>query len=507
LAASRISSMTASDVRDRLDQRFKLLVGTRRGLERHQTLRQAVQWSYDLLDDAEKALLARCSVFSGGFDVQSVCAVAGFDDGDDFAVLDLLDALVRKSLLVTDRSTGRARFSMLETIRQFAEEQLAASGEATDARTAHAGYFAGREADIFALWDGPRQLDAYIWFANELANLRAAFRWAAEHGDLDVAAPIVVYAALFGNCVENTEPLAWAEELIEPARAVDHPRLVSLYVMATWCWAIGRIEEAIRYSEAGQKLVLSGRNAMPAGFETWFAGVFNMIGQAERTVEWCRALLAHGPDPYGLVSAGLILGLIRTGDDAEAIAVAKQLVDAADAIPNPWARSYALLIYGMACCDADPLNAREALRRGLASAHESGNRYNESHMANVLGRLEARYGDPLAAMEHLSLAIHNYHDSGNFAVMRVPLASLAALLHRLGCHKPGATIAGYAFSPITKGWVPELGTAITELREVLGDDQYESLARRGEAMTTSAMAAYAYDQIEQARAELNAVSK
>ena len=117
--------MTASDVRDRLDQRFRLLVGTRRGLGRHQTLRQAVQWSYDLLDDAEKALLARCSVFSGGFDVQSACAVAGFGGDDDYVILDHLDALVRKSLLVTDRSTGRARFSMLETIRQFAEEQLA----------------------------------------------------------------------------------------------------------------------------------------------------------------------------------------------------------------------------------------------------------------------------------------------------------------------------------------------------------------------------------------------
>jgi predicted ATPase/class 3 adenylate cyclase len=502
LAASRISSMTASDVRDRLDHRFKLLVGTRRGLDRHQTLRQAVQWSYDLLDEAEKALLARCAVFSGGFDVQSVCAVAGFDDRDDFAILDLLDALVRKSLLVTDRSTGRARYSMLETIRQFAEEQLVARGEADDARTAHARYFAGREEDIFALWDSPRQHDAYRWFANELANLRAAFRWAAAHGDLDIAAPIAVYAALMGNCVENAEPLTWAEELIEPARAVDHPRLASLYVMATWCWAIGRIEDAIRYSEAGQMFVLAGRNATPPGFETWLAGVFNMIGQADRTVEWCRAMLARGPDPYGLASAGLILGLMRTGGGGEAIAVANRLVTAADAIPNPWASSYALLIYGMACCDTDPPSAREALRRGLASAHESGNRYNESHMAGVLGQLEARYGDPLAAMEHLSLAIHNYHDSGNFGVMRVPLASLASLLYRLGRHEPSATIAGYAFSPFTKGWVPELGTAITQLRDVLGDETFEPLARKGEAMTTSAMAAYAYDQIDQARAEL-----
>ena len=122
LAASRMASMTASEVRDRLGQRFRLLVGSRRGPSRHQTLRHAVAWSYDLLDEAEKPLLERCSVFAGGFDLESACAVT--DSGDEFAILDLLDALVRKSLLVADRSSGRTRFSMLETIRQFAEEQL-----------------------------------------------------------------------------------------------------------------------------------------------------------------------------------------------------------------------------------------------------------------------------------------------------------------------------------------------------------------------------------------------
>ena len=87
LAASRMASMTAAEVRDRLDDRFKLLVGSRRGVERHQTLRQAVAWSYELLDDAEKVLLERCSVFSGGFDIESACAVAGFDAADDYAAV------------------------------------------------------------------------------------------------------------------------------------------------------------------------------------------------------------------------------------------------------------------------------------------------------------------------------------------------------------------------------------------------------------------------------------
>ena len=213
LAASRMAAMTASEVRDRLDQRLRLLVGSRRALERHHTLRHAVAWSYELLDEPEKALLDRCSVFAGGFDLHSACAVAGFPDvPDDFAVLDLMDALVRKSLLVADRSSGRTRFAMLETIRQFAEEQLVARGEASEIRAAHSRYFAGREAHILALWDSPRQREAYDWFAVELANLRTAFRWAADQGDLDVAAPIATYVGWLGACIQTLEPIAWAEE-------------------------------------------------------------------------------------------------------------------------------------------------------------------------------------------------------------------------------------------------------------------------------------------------------
>src|SRR3984893_7588879 len=221
-----MASSTSSEVRDRLDQRFRLLVGSRRGLERHQTLRHAVAWSYDLLDDDEKSVLHRCSVFAGGFDLPGAQAVTESDE--DFATLDLLDALVRKSLLVADHSSGRTRYSMLETIRQFAEEQLAATGEAIDARTAHAPYFATREADILALWDSPRQREAYDWFTTELANLRTAFRWATDHGHLEAAAILATYAGFLGATVQTFEPIAWAEELIEPARVADHPPLATL---------------------------------------------------------------------------------------------------------------------------------------------------------------------------------------------------------------------------------------------------------------------------------------
>jgi hypothetical protein len=464
-------------------------------------LRHAVAWSYDLLAEAEKSLVTRCSVFVGGFDLESACAVAGSGDFDDYAVLDLLDALVRKSLLTADRSVGGTRYSMLETIRQFAEEQLAAVGEADTLRAAHSRHFAGKEADALALWDSPRQREAYEWFSTELANLRTAFRWAVDHGDLDVAAPIATYAALLGLMVENYEPIVWTEELIALARAADHPRLTFLYVMASQCWMVGRVKEAVAYSDAGQAVLLGGRNAVPSGFESWLAAVFNMNGQAERAAEWVRVLPARDRDPLALSRATLVVALLRAGSHEEAMAAANDLIDATEAIPNPWAISWACMTYGIACLEADPLRARDVMRKGLAVAHESGNRYSETHLANILGRLEAQYGDPLAALDYLALAIRNYHDSGH-TVIRVPLAVVAALLHRLGRNEPAATIAGYAVRPLTTGWIPKLSAAITQLRDALGEATYEALACKGETMTTAEVVAYTYDQINQARTEL-----
>jgi predicted ATPase len=503
LAASRMAAMTAGEVRDRLDQRLRLLVGARRALERHHTLRHAVAWSYDLLDGPEKVLLDRCSVFAGGFDLQSACAIAGSDDApDDFATLDLLDALVRKSLLVADRSSGRTRYSMLETIRQFAEEQLVARGEASAIRAAHSRYFAGREGDIMALWDSPRQRQAYAWFTVELANLRTAFRWATDQGDLDVAATIATYVGMLGALVQTFEPIAWAEEIIEPARAVDHPRLAFLYVIASLCYTTGRIEAAVGYSDAGQIVLGGSRDALPHGLEAVLGAVFLAVGQPERLAELCRAQLAHGRDTHVHIRSWLVSALSATGSGGEAMDSADGLIEAAEATGNPSVLAWALLAYGTAFRDADPVGALNALGRGLLIAQDSGNRAAASALAQGLALLEAEHGDTVSAFDHLTLAIRNYHNSGNTTTIRVPLAVLAIVFERLRRYEPAATMAGFALSPFSAPGVPEITTVLTHLRDALGDQTYESLARKGETMTAAAMATYAYDQIDHARAEL-----
>ena len=133
-------------------------------------------------------------------------------------------------------------------------------------------------------------------------------------------------------------------------------------------------------------------------------------------------------------------------------------------------------------------------------------RYAESLLVGTVCRVEAEHGDPLAALDYVTLVIRTFHDAGNTALMRSHLAILAALLDRIGRYEPAATIVGFAPSPLTASAVP-LTTAITHLRDVLGDQTYESLAHKGETMTPAAMAMYAYDQIDQARTKLEAVSK
>jgi predicted ATPase/class 3 adenylate cyclase len=500
LAASRMASMTASELRDRLDQRFRLLVGSRRGLERHQTLRHAVAWSYDHLEDAEKSLLECCSVFAGGFDLQSACAVAGFDD--DIAALELLDALVRKSLLVVDRSTGRTRFSMLETIRQFAEEHLVGGGDASEIRAAHSRYFAGQEADILALWDGPRQREAYDRFAIELANLRTAFRWAADQGDLDVAATIATYAAWLGYLTENYEPIAWAEELIEPARAAGHPRLTALYLMASTCYMAGRIEPAIRYTQAAEEAIAGAGDHLPWGTGGILGAAYVAIGQPERWAELCRAWLARGPDTNPYAAACLVMALDAAGSFDEAIKAANGVIDAAEATGNPYLIAYALQSYAWAVHDADPAGALAAFRRGLAIAHDSGNRATVTHISANMCLSQAKHGETLAFLDNVAVAIANYHDSGNTYMIRAPFGLLAVVFFRLGRYEPAATFAGIAAIFPVASTLASFVTELGQLRDRLGAAAYDSLARKGEAMPIAEMVTYAYDQIDQARTEL-----
>ena len=392
---------------------------------------------------------------------------------------------------------------MLETIRQFAEEQLVTSGAGDTARTAHARHFAAREADVMALWDSPRQREAYEWFALELANLRSAFRWAADRGDLDTAAAIAVCATFIGHWVEQYEPCAWAEELIEPARAVDHRRLAQLYMLAAMCYMTGRIDAFLSYTEAGQITMDSDRfDAVPILFIGALGGGFLTTVGAEECVRWTRAMIARSPEHRSILEPNLVFALAFAGANDEALAVSDELFARTDTLVNPTLISAVLLAYGYTHRNTEPAAAYEAFRRGLGIAQANGDRQMESVLAMNLASLSALHAEPADALEFSALAIRTYYDSGSLSFVSGALGILAALLDRLGDYEPAAVISAFADTPIARATYPEIVTAIAHLHEVLGDESYEAFARRGANMSNAAKAAYALDQIDRARTAL-----
>jgi predicted ATPase/class 3 adenylate cyclase len=181
LAAARVRSMSLADIESHLYQRFRLLTaGRRSALSRQQTLRGAIDWSYDLLDNPERMLLRRLAVFSGGFDLTAAETVTSGGGLDALDVADLLDHLVDKSLVVADPSGLSSRFRLLEMIRDYAWDRLADSGETHKASRRHAQYFQAFAAKAEVGLRGPDEVAWTERTERDLDNLRAAVSWAVQ---------------------------------------------------------------------------------------------------------------------------------------------------------------------------------------------------------------------------------------------------------------------------------------------------------------------------------------
>ncbi|MDQ1467675.1 MAG: hypothetical protein QOH10_2090, partial [Actinomycetota bacterium] len=219
LAAARVASLAPSEIAALLDERFRLLTGgRRRAVERHHTLRATVDWSYSLLDELARVVFDRLGVFAGAFDAAAAEAIATSADVERFDVIDALDELVAKSMLGAEHQGGVTRYQQLETLRQYALEQLDARDETDALRRRHTEYYAA-----FAQGIGPRLLGAeeLMWrprLTAEIDNLRAAVGWAIERTtDEDRELGLQIVAALSREAVldRGSGIGGWA------ARAID----------------------------------------------------------------------------------------------------------------------------------------------------------------------------------------------------------------------------------------------------------------------------------------------
>ena len=188
LAAARVTAMNPAELARRLDRRFRLLTGGERvAIERHQTLRAAIDWSYELLTEPQQRLLGRLAVFAGGWTLDAAEAVCAGDPIEAEDVFDLLADLVARSLVTADDTGLDTRYRLLETIRQYGEERLAEAGDTDRLRLRHAEYYAQLAGVVRSHSFGPEQPEWGARLAREHDNLLAAMAYSLQTENLELA--------------------------------------------------------------------------------------------------------------------------------------------------------------------------------------------------------------------------------------------------------------------------------------------------------------------------------
>jgi len=499
LAAARMAAMSAIEVRDRLADRFRLLRGTTPGPERQLTLRHAAEWSYDLLSESERALLRTTSVFAGGFDLPSIRATA--QSADEIEVLQALDSLVRKSLVIADHTAPRTRYGMFETIRQFAVDRLTDTGDAEATRDRHAAFFANQAAAHWDHWNGPRWREAVDWVEVESGNLRSALRWAAARNHIEVATDIAAHAALMGFSVQLFETLSWAEELIDAAAAAAVPRLPRLYTAAGYACFAGRPDAARRHAHRATELEdAGGYDPCEPGYSMFVEALGQVYcGDLDRYIELTGEVVRRYGATRGYGLASYVDGLQSAGRVEEALALTEQSVDAARDLGNPYWISYALWIAGMAFSRADARRALAAWDEGVAFVREHRVQFFEGFLARDAARLHTTDGEPEAALVLFGEAIEAFHRAGNVPQLVITLASVPALFERLDHFDAAATLLGaMSQQPSSSHHVPELADVKARVGSRLGARAAE-LEATGSTFDLNAAAAYARQQIDAAR--------
>jgi predicted ATPase/class 3 adenylate cyclase len=442
LAAARVRSLSPEDLVSRLNQRFKLLTrGSRASLERHQTLRNAIDWSYDLLSEPERVALRRMSVFAGSFDLAAAEAVVSAADIDSSDVVDLLTPLVDKSLLDVEPVAGGVRYRLLETIRQYAQERLEASGETSALRGRHLAHYLGLAENAGPHLRSHQQLAWASALALETDNFRAALDWAVEATLYDEGLRLVIPLMVTGI------PIGWLyTDWADVARSIPGASTHELFPLAAAYAAMGltmrgeldRAAELVATAQAAQTALGTAHLWVhaAAGALASFQGDAELARQhAEAWVKLARAR----NDTYELAHALILLAPALGGDPAQA-AVAEQAVRASRQIGVASTLLYALLVQGLALTEQNPERALRSFQEAADVAASVGDRYGAAVAIANQGAIALTRRDWDTALRAYAAGVEQHLQLGR--PVAGELIGVATALVGMECLEPAAVIFG-----------------------------------------------------------------
>jgi hypothetical protein len=365
--------MNPAELGARLDRRFQVLAGGRRGkVERHQTLRAVIDWSYDLLTVEEKRLLARTTVFSGGWTLgaaEAVCAQEPIDVADVFG---LTERLVARSLVIAEDLGFQTRYRLLETIRQYGEERLVEHGETADLRRRHADYYLGLTDDLVARIAGPEQVAVGRLFAAERDNLLAGLGSSIDDGDTASAFRWFEAWPMFGYQLGYVVPFPFEALLAMPGAADDPRYALALGLAAVSAATAGDRERAERRLDetiAAQQRLGSQPRVEVAIVATRGALLFadgDFLGAAEpmeRAAAIHRTLGDLASTAYDLAGAAVMYA--SGGDAKRAMALAEEGLAMARQLGTPSVIGMNLNALASAIAEQEPRRAQALLRESI----------------------------------------------------------------------------------------------------------------------------------------------
>ena len=412
LAAARIRSLPPSQIAARLDQRFRLLSGgSRTALPRHRTLRATFDWSFDLLTESERTLLGRASVFSGSFSLDAAEEVCAGGPVLATEMIDMLGRLIDRSLLLADPSGSEARYRMLETIQEYAQEHLADSGEAERLRLLHRNWFVDLvERARPAFFSGAVQPAWIARLALDHENLQAALRWADEDPDgadaeLALASGLWRFWEVRGDLAEGS---AWlGRALARVGGEVSARRAMALTGAGILAARRGDHEASSTFHDAS--LMLYRELGDPVAVAT---ACSNSASVAVERGDLDRARQLYGEAISLSREAGVLNGAAyslinladvatRQGDAGEADSLYAESIETFESIGDRWGVAHATGKLAQAARRrGDRATARDRYRDAIAMHMQTGDRHGTARLTASLGDLAAEDGD-LGEAEHL----------------------------------------------------------------------------------------------------------
>ncbi len=508
--------MSPSEIAGLLDERFRLLRGGRRtAMERHQTLRATVDWSYSLLSDAERSVFDRLGVFAGTFDAAAVRAVVTDEQLDEWDALDALAGLVAKSMVVADETPdGTTRYQMLETLRAYARERLDETGESDPWRRRHAEYFAAFAEEIGPALLGPDELAWATRFWAELDNLRAAVVWALDStASIDRGQGLRIIAALAMQALTSTASGVGA--LAERALAVVDEttpgrRAMILAAAAQSRLYRGDVDGARVLARDATRDDASDDAIVPMLPFIVLGMIDGTIGEHARGVAVIDSALASHPlfehDVYGrgaaMVSAAYYLAM--GGAWTEARGRCDIAMDLARQSGSPSFLAAAFGALGYVLAETDPDAAIPALEESIALAR-AGAAYNVlGPSLGELSRLHAQAGNIAEALDMLRSAVVYTRDTGDHLTTMAGVTRAVEILAAAG-REEGAVVISSAVTQShlrsqMLALVEQQQPLIEDLRARLGEARYEAARTQGAALAYDDLVLFTLTEIDAALA-------